>query len=53
MKYTGCERLLVVEPFYLFFFVVFSSLQNYFGFGATNVRVKTDHSVSRKWNKTF
>ena len=33
--------------------VVFSSLENYFGFSTTNVRVKTDHSVSLRWNKTF
>ena len=33
--------------------VVFSSLENYFGFRTTNVRVKTDHSVSLRWNKTF
>ena len=52
MKYTGCERLLVVKTFF-FVFVVFSSLENYFGFRTTNVRVKTDHSVSLRWNKTF
>ena len=33
--------------------VVFSSLENYFGFRTTNVRVKTVHSVSLKRNKTF
>ena len=33
--------------------VVFSSLENYFGFRTTNVRVKTDHSVSLRWNKEF
>ena len=33
--------------------VVVSSLENYFGFRNTNVRVKTDHSVSLRWNKTF
>ena len=34
--------------------VVFSSLENYFGFRKTNVRVKTDHqSVSLRRNKTF
>ena len=34
---------------FLFVFVdvvVFSSLENYVGFRTTNVRVKTDHSVS-------
>ena len=33
--------------------VVVSSLENYFAFRNTNVRVKTDHSVSLRWNKTF
>ena len=33
--------------------VVVSSLENHFGFRNTNVRVKTDHSVSLRWNKTF
>ena len=33
--------------------VVFSSLENYFGFRTTNVRVKTDHSVSRGGIKRF
>ena len=44
MKYTRCERLPLVKAF-LFcfnFVVVFSSLENYFGFRTTNVRVKTD-----------
>ena len=31
--------------------VVFSSLENYFGFRTTNVRVKTDHSVSLRWKR--
>ena len=56
MKYTRCERLLLVKAiFYVFVVVVvvFSSLENYFGFRTTNVRVKTDHSVSLRWNKTF
>ena len=52
MKYTRCERLLLVKAFFVFV-VVFSSLENYFGFRTTNVRVKTDHSVSLRWNKTF
>ena len=30
---------------FLFVFVVFSSLENYFGFRTTNVRVKTDHPL--------
>ena len=45
MKYKRCERLPLVKAF-LFcfnFVVVFSSLENYFGFRTTNVRVKTDH----------
>ena len=55
MKYAGCERLLIVKAFFLVFVVVvvFSSLENYFGFRTTNVRVKTDHSVSLTRNKTF
>ena len=47
MKYTRCERLFLVKAFFLFVVVVvvvFSSLENYFGFRTTNVRVKTDHS---------
>ena len=31
----------------------FSSLENYFGFRTTNVKGKTDHSVSLRWNKKF
>ena len=54
MKYTRCERLLLVKAFFfVFVVVVFSSLENYFGFRTTNVRVKTDYSVSLRWNKTF
>ena len=34
-------------------FAFFSSLENYFGFRTTNVRVKTDHSVSRGGIKRF
>ena len=52
MKCTRCERLLAVKALF-FVFVVFSSLENYFRFRTTNVRVKTDHSVSLRWNKTF
>ena len=33
--------------------VVVSSLENHFGFRNTNVKVKTDHSISLRWNKTF
>ena len=45
MKYTRCERLLIVKASFFVFLVggVFSSLENYFGFRTTNVRVKTDH----------
>ena len=57
MKYTRCERLLLGKVFFGFVVVVvvFSSLENYFGFRTTNVRVKTDHpSVSSlRRNKTF
>ena len=34
-------------------FAFFSSLENYFGFRTTNVKGKTDHSVSLRWNKRF
>ena len=54
MKYTRCDRLLLVKAFFLVFVVVFfSSLENCFGSRTTNVRVKTDHSVSLRRNKTF
>ena len=55
MKYTRCERLpLLVQAFVVVVVVVvFSSPENYFGFRTTNVSVKTDHSVSRRKNKTF
>ena len=33
--------------------ICFSSLENYFGLGTTNVKGKTDHSVSLRWNKEF
>ena len=38
---------------FVFVVVIFSSFENYFGFRTTNVRVKTDHSVSLRWNRTF
>ena len=59
VKCTRCERLLLVEvcKAFLFVFVVviddFSSLKNYFGFRTTNVKGRTDHSVSLRWNKRF
>ena len=34
-------------------FAFFSSLENDFGFRTTNVKGKTDHSLSLSWNKTF
>ena len=45
MKYTRCERLLIVKASFFVFVVVavFLSLENYFGFRTTNGRVKTDH----------
>ena len=48
--------MLLVKAFFVVVFavvVVFSSLENYFGFRATNVRVKTDHSVSLRRIKRF
>ena len=54
MKYTRCERLLLVKAFFVFdVVVVVSSLENYFGSRTTNVRVKTDHSISLRRNKMF
>ena len=47
----------VCKAFSFFFFyvvlVAFSSLKNYFGFRTTNVKGRTDHSVSQRWNKRF
>ena len=34
-------------------FAFFSSHENYFGFRTTNVKGKTDHSVSLRWNRGF
>ena len=48
--FAPCKAFLFV---FVVVVVVFSSLENYFGFRTTNVRVKTDHSVSLRWNKTF
>ena len=31
----------------------FSTLENYFGLGTTNVKGKTDHPISLRWNKEF
>ena len=42
MKFTRCERLLLVKAVFVVF-VGFSSLENYFGLRTTNVRVKTVH----------
>ena len=52
-KCTRCERLLPVKHFYLTCLLFVSSLENYFGFRTTNVKGKTDHSVSLRWNKRF
>ena len=52
MKFTRCERLLLVKAIFVFVVVVVvSSLENYLGFKTTNVRVKTDDSVSLRRNK--
>ena len=48
VKCTRCERLLPVKHFHV---CLFSSLENYFGFRTTDVKGKTDHSVSLRWNK--
>ena len=50
VKCTRCECLLPVKHFYLTC-LLFSSLENYFGFRTTYVKGKTDHSVSLRWNK--
>ena len=41
------------EAFLFDMFAFFSSLENYFGFRTTNIKGKTDHSVSLTWNKRF
>ena len=41
--FAPCKAFLFV---FVVVVVVFSSLENYFGFRTTNVRVKTDHSAS-------
>ena len=56
MKIHEVRTFAPCKGFFLFFVVVvvvFSSLENHFGFRKTNVRVKTDHSVSLRRNKTF
>ena len=53
VKCSRCECLLPVKHFYLTCLLFFSSLENYFGFRTTNVKGKTDHSVSLRWNKRF
>ena len=50
MKCTRCERFLPVKHFYLTGLLFFPSVENYFGFRTTNVKGKTDHSVSLRWN---
>ena len=41
------------KAFFLLCGFSFSSLENYFGLGTTNVKEKTDHPVSLRWNKKF
>ena len=47
--FAPCKAFLFDMTCLLFF----SSLENYFGFRTTNVKGKTDHSVSLRWNKRF
>ena len=47
--FAPCRGL---EAFF-FYVVVYSSLENYFGFRTTNVKGRTDHSVSLRWNNRF
>ena len=55
MNYSRCERFMfaLCKVFLCDMFAFLMSLENYFGFRTANVRVKTDHSVSLKRNKTF
>ena len=53
MKYTRCERLLLVKPFYLFLLLFVRHLKITLDSEQPNFRAKTDHSVSLRWNKTF
>ena len=53
MKCTRCERLLLEKPFYHVCGFCSSSLENYFGLRTTDVKAKTDPSVSLRWNKKF
>ena len=58
MRLNEIHAFAPCKGFFVFVFVfavvvVFSSLENYFGFRTTNVRVKTDHFVSLRRNKTF
>ena len=55
VKCTRCERFLPVKHFYLTCLLFFPSLENYFGFmiRTTNVKGKTYHYVSLRWNKRF
>ena len=47
------RRFICKAVFVCFVVVVVSSLENYCGFRTTNVKGKTDHSVSLRWNKTL
>ena len=55
MNCSRCERFRFA-PYKVFLFDMFAfltSLENYFGFRTANVKEKTDHSVSLRWNKKF
>ena len=49
----GLFRFASCKVFLFDIFAFLSSLENYFGFRTTNVKGKTDHSVSLRWNKKF
>ena len=49
----GVLTLAPCKAFLFDTFAFFSSLENFFGFRTTNVKGKTDHSVSLRWNKRF
>ena len=41
------------KAFLFHMFAFFSSHENYFGFRTTNIKGKTDDSVSLRWNRGF
>ena len=54
VKCKRCERLLLVEVCKAFLFVFCCcSCWFFFGFRTTNVKERTDHSVSLRWKKRF